>query len=1021
MIRRIGLGTLIATAACAGAKAPATTTVKPTASAAASGPAGAAGGATAPIVAGRAKLVPLISDGWQARDALDLGGGKTLYVGSSGQRWIAVEQKAPLPDDPENTRPVLAGAPSMAPEDLVAVRKRADGSFLFVGETGATYAAASALGDLTSRRAPPEPLRAVAAGKDAILGITQHDTLLRSIDGGATFASVAIKSEAVPTLLTANAKGEALVFFAPGRMYASFDDGASFRAVPNEGLGAASVFAAANGPLYVRGFTVSPTKPPGLAALASSTWVLAKAADGAPAFEKSKGGLSTVSRPMADEDRLELAEGVRNGHAVFDGLRYLEVRAAAEGEMLQAVTLEKGVITHHPSIAATKGTELLHVASGANTVELLCGKWLETKKGDREQLLLFKSTDFGKTFAADGVLESSDAQKRMLVSATGHVAVLGGCLQAGCSDEPLLVRPAGTKAFVAAKLPKAHHLSNTAPIRFGGGDRVYAIATHEEESGLFLLSSKDAGRTFTARALPHSEDVYIDDVQELAIDDKSGLVSVFSSADPIVRATTKDDGATWQVSELPFGAEWMSIVGARGLATSYTAHTGYETLDGGATWGVVPLPGAHGVGGTLPIACSEQGCMLGDVAIREGWELATAADVKGPPTKEAGKQKTPAHLPLVECKSDGAEIELGTAGEPIAEPSPSVAFATVVDDPKGAIDVVTWPRAGKTIARLPLLPAAKDPTASKRITSSDGVIVLRAPRNGDPKSVVDLELAWWLASTGKVHRATLAKAGTPAGKWGNINAVATIVPGHGVYVRIAGGTDAATHLARETGAVTKVTLPPNFPALQRMFARRIGAQTMFVGAPTESNTGERIASFALLSDKNEVKTFTWALWPRLPRGRTEVSTFGDQIVLTWPGTDEIAPRHFALALKDAGPEPPEPTAIPVAKGLPACDTKAAGARVELPFTHGSRTPIVVKHGTRTLYHATNITVTRAGKCASTLLAGAPGGLGSEWTVLDADGTRGFLFVRSKAHGVVPLTCSKSAAALPATFVTARGF
>lgn len=1018
MTPRIVLGTMLLTVACAGAKGPITPPLKPTASASAS--AKGAGGATAPIVAGRAKLTPLISEGWQAHDAIDLGEGKTLYVGSSGQRWLVVEQKAPLPDDPDNTRPVLTGAPSMAPEDLVAVRKRSDGSFLFVGASGATYSAPSALADLTSRRLPPEPLRAVAAGRDSILGVTHRDTLLRSIDGGTTFAPVTVKSDAIPTQLVANPKGEALAFFAPGRMFASFDDGASFRTLPNDGFGAASIFAAGNGTLFARGYAVSPTKPPGLAALASAAAVLARTGDGAPTFERSKGGLSLVSRPMADEDRLELAEGVRNGHAVFDGLRYLEVRPSTDGELLHAVTLEKGAITQHPPVAATKGCELAHVSSAAGIVEMLCTKFIETKKGDREQLQLFKSSDFGKTFAADGVLETGEGQKRVFLGAAGHQLVLGACLQAQCSDEPLLVRPAGTKAFVAAKLPKGHHLSTTAPIRVGSTDRVYAIATHDEEAGMFLLASKDAGRTFTAKPFPHSDDYYLDEVQEIAIDEKTGIVSVFSAGDPTMRVTTKDDGATWDVKELSIGAEWMAIVGARGLATS--GNLGYETLDFGATWGVVPLPPTSSIGGTLPIACSEQGCMLGDVALREGWELATAADLKPPPPKESAKPK-PEHLPLVECKSDGAEIELGAASEPMVEPSPNVAFASVVEDPKGGLDVVTWPRGGKTVARTALLPVSKEPMATKRLTSSDGVVVLRTPRGGDAKAVTDVELAWWVASTGKVHRATLAKAGTPAGKWGNVNATATIVPGYGVYVRVAGGTDATTHLARETGAVSKVTLPATFPSLQRMFARRIGTQTMFVGTPTESNTGERMLAFALLSDKSEVKTFTWGLWPRIARGRTELGFSSEQVVLTWPGSSEIAPRHFALAINNAGPEPPEPTTIPLAKNLTVCDAKATGSRVELPWTNGSRTPIVIKHGTRTLFHATNTTIVRSGKtpCASALGAGVPGSAGTEWTVLDADGARGFLFSRTKTHAVVPLTCARSTGPLPTTFNSARGF
>jgi hypothetical protein len=1028
MTSRIALGMLFLTVACAGAKGTTTTAVKPTASAS-KGPA-MAGGVTTAILAGRAKLTPLLSEAWQALDSIELAPAKTLYVGASGQRWVAVEQKAPRPDDPEYTRTLLTAAPSMAPETLVAVRKRANGSFLFIGESGATYLAPSALADLTTRRSPPEALRAVAAGKDAILGITHHDTLLRSTDGGANYATIAVSNgDAIPTLLVANPRGEALVFFAPGRIAASFDDGSTFRSVPNDGLGATSLFSSSNGSLFARGYSVSPTKPPGLASVATTTATLKRAADGSPMLERSKGGLSFVSRPMDDEDRLELAEGIRNGHAVFEDLRYLEVRATDDGELLHAITLEKGAIAHHPPIAATKGCEFNHVAAAGNTIEFLCSKFIETKKGEREQIHLFRSADFGKTFTADGALEVSDSQRRVVIGAAGHVIVAGGCLQPQCTDDPLLVRPAGSKAFVAAKLPKGHRVTNPAQIRIGSADQVYAIATHDEESGLFLLSSKDAGRTFIARPVVHDEEHFIDDVQEIAIDEKSGTVALFSSGDPTVRFSTKNDGVAWTASELPFSAEWMAIAGARGLATSGLAPgLGYETLDYGATWGVVALPTTSSVGGTIPIACSQHGCMLGDIALREGWEFATNADVK-PPKTEPTKPSTPVHPAVVECASDGAEIELGVASEPIADPSPAVAWAMLVESDKGAIDIVSWPQAGKTgktIARTSLLAAAKEPMATKRLNSADGVIVLRTPRGGDAKAVTDIELAWWTPSAGTVHRATLAKAGTPAGKWGSVNAVATIVPGYGVYVRIAAATDAVTYLARENGAISKLALPATFPSLQRMYARRAGTQTMFVGAPNESTTGDRIATFALLTDKtdkSEVKTFTWGLWPRLPRGRTEVGYAGDQVIVTWPGSETIAPRHLALSLKDAGAEPPEPVAIPVARELAACDGKATGARIELPWTTGSRTPIIVKYLQRTLFHATNTTVGRVGKpaCASAQVAGVPGGTGNEWTVIDGAATRGFLFVRNKTHAVVPLQCARTSTALPTAFANARGF
>jgi hypothetical protein len=226
------------------------------------------------------------------------------------------------------------------------------------------------------------------------------------------------------------------------------------------------------------------------------------------------------------------------------------------------------------------------------------------------------------------------------------------------------------------------------------------------------------------------------------------------------------------------------------------------------------------------------------VALREGWELKNA-DVKPIAQKTPPAPKL-THLPPVECTTEDDETELGTLSEPIVEPSPTIAWAAVSESDKGAIDLVSWPRGGKAIARASLLPAPKEAAAVRRWISADGAIVMRVPR-GDGKAVTDVEVAWWVASTHKIVRATLPKASTTLGKWATPGALAAIAPGFGLYIRPSNTNEPALFLVKDSGAVTKLAGSPGLPAWQRMFARRTAKGTLFVGPSNEFTVGERAA------------------------------------------------------------------------------------------------------------------------------------------------------------------------------------
>jgi hypothetical protein len=181
--------------------------------------------------------------------------------------------------------------------------------------------------------------------------------------------------------------------------------------------------------------------------------------------------------------------------------------------------------------------------------------------------------------------------------------------------------------------------------------------------------------------------------------------------------------------------------------------------------------------------------------------------------------------------------------------------------------------------------------------------------------------------------------------------------------------------------------------------------------------------FANMPDKGGLDVFAWNLWPK-PADRTRTATItaaDDHVIVAWPGNDAIGPRAWSIPAHSPAADPPEPTPLPTAKDdLPPCAKGATGPRAALPWVAGSRTPIVVHAGTRTLYHATENVIAR-GTCAVAIEAGPPNSPRQIETTLVGSDLRGFAFFPSRhTESVVPITCAPSSAALPVNYATARG-
>jgi len=139
---------------------------------------------------------------------VDLGSDGIVYFGSGGERWMAPATAGGTPQS----------ATSFLEEDIATATRAADGTLLFIGESGAVYPAKKPLDAPGAKRPAPAEVRAPAAGKAAILAIQAGKTLMRTTDGGATWNKVDVGVTGTMLSLAMAKSGEGLLLVAPQRV-----------------------------------------------------------------------------------------------------------------------------------------------------------------------------------------------------------------------------------------------------------------------------------------------------------------------------------------------------------------------------------------------------------------------------------------------------------------------------------------------------------------------------------------------------------------------------------------------------------------------------------------------------------------------------------------------------------------------------------------------------------------------------------------------------------------------------------
>lgn len=636
-----------------------------------------------------------------------------LQIGA-GRRWLVAKDGT------------YVMAPQIFPEHLGDVR-RVESDFLFLGDDGTVRLTRSPLGDavetrvgprgpdemLEERKVPEYDLTVRAAiAKSTLLVASRRGELFRSADYGKTWSATAIPLDEGEVLvsLAANERGEALVAIHPQRLLLSTDDGATWSAIASPGIGARKVFRARSGELFLQGRIETARLSSGKLELAS-----------APPFTDAHGGPESFMRdhvgdrllawsPSPDRQRFEVRLWPLSG-----------TRATAMRSFLDEPATESG-----------------HLVSGGEGHEVVLAFDHDDGKGIR----LHRTSDDGATWTLSHADGSLGSDTRVLV-APDWVAIVNTCTsEASCASR----FRRGDGAW-SPFLPEDAYVRRAA--WDAGRDRIVIAATVGDEPALFV-GSRDAAPTrvpLDARG----------EVQGLGVDEAGTIRLALRGRIETVRPDLSRGPTLYLPPAMARSVDALAFAGSRVFASSM--YLAWESADGGEHWAQVGQAGL-----TNAASCSASGCLVAE-AVRVGWDLpdpsrSMLASTSAPPSDAKPKPPIPV---AVSCKTTAKWTPFPGGG---AQPTDEGGFVALVEKEGAYVDSITAARgaaAPKTVKLLPPL-ARNDESGTKQYTlqNARGVVLVRlAPKVGanagakKQPPAADVELAWYVAATGKHHRAKL--------------------------------------------------------------------------------------------------------------------------------------------------------------------------------------------------------------------------------------------------------------------------
>ena len=590
--------------------------------------------------------------------------GGCAFTAEGGQRWSAAATKQ------LGARVICSGKAeasfAVAPEDLTSAIRRADGTWIYVGETGTLYETGEPLGGFTRTVPAPEPLAKVAGVGAEVLAATLEGKLLRWgpqsgwRPGG---AAPALAGAHVFDLVADGPRVLALAF--PEALLTSEDAGVTWTAAGAPTVGARRLGRTAAGDLGAQGI------------FESVVWRAATFARGTDRLVVPQATLEI------ELGRAPSAAAVQAGHALLDGDRYHEiVHPDSDGEpwLFSRGRLE-GRLETEPIPWSAPCTNLRLGARG-RIVFLAC----IFPDGSEIAADVRRSTDAGTSWSAPLHLVTPDGEQVAIAVAPDGAALISGACRSSdpagaCKPSgPLLLRPlaadadagpvdAGSPDPIDAGLPERASpslgaLASSAPQLAGpalglafavDGRSAYFLGKRGKDERIGLFVSHDGGETFSPRVLqsaptahparpPHEDDepsegeqppdtFELDETSPIRPGDDGTLsLMVARTRGGVGYLTADEDGRVLQVAAPPLDEDGNAVdvvlsgQGKRVLALpsnlSDGAGTFWESLDGGINWDRQTLPQAlvrEYTKGNIAFACGLAGCVIGDTVSRVGW------------------------------------------------------------------------------------------------------------------------------------------------------------------------------------------------------------------------------------------------------------------------------------------------------------------------------------------------------------------------------------------------------------------
>ena len=683
--------------------------------------------------------------------AVKLADGACVFTAEGGQRWAAAATKL------AGSRLVCAGkaeaSPAVATEELTSAIRRADGSWIYVGESGVLFEAADALTAFTRAVPSPEPLAKVAGAGAAVLATSMEGRILRweAASGWRPVPTAPALGGARVFDVAVSDTGKALALAFPEALFASEDGGATWAASGAPLVGARLLGRTGAGELGVQGLFESVVWRPG----------------GAPAFAR---GTEKIHAPQAalevEVGRAPSAASVQAGRAVLDGDRYYEVvRPEAEGETwLFARGRIEGRLETAP-LPKSQGCSSIRLGARGKHVILVC----VSADGGEISAEVRKSGDQGTTWGEPLKLLTPDTEQIFVAVSPEGAALMTGVCRAGgdagaCKPiAPMLIRadavgpdagaPDAGGPTLRATTAAAPQLSSAAllPAFSLDGRSAYFLGHRDKDDRINLFVSHDGGQAFSSRPLEVTSATHVakktrgdedeepseaeptdafdvDDLSSLRPGDDGviGMLMTRSRGDHVY-VTADDDGRLLQVAGPPVDttddeshpAMLMSGHGRRVIAVPLAVPdtptgTLFESLDGGVTWDRQAASQAlvrEYARGPLGAVCALGGCIIGDTVTRLGWGGQGDAGAVDRPDEPAHEAVQSVLTPIV-CDLSAAtrwtRLE-GVSGSSLSIPGAheamrgrSVWSALAVDRKTGAVTAVsaTLPESGEGEARV---------------------------------------------------------------------------------------------------------------------------------------------------------------------------------------------------------------------------------------------------------------------------------------------------------------------------------